>query len=194
MTSFLDLWIAFYLGTSLACLSHAVPGRFAGGRSRPGCGDPGFHRHPGAERAGGWRRTGAALGRCWLWQSRGGDARRWHGRFWIGRRPQRNILKRLAAVELPARLVARERSVLSIAGVRWAVFFARFVPPIRAFVPVTAGALGMPPAEVFTPSTSRRSCSGRPSTYCWGYWRYPRCTPMPAFRITPGKSASTTGS
>ena len=31
---------------------------------------------------------------------------------------------------------------------RWgtlAVFFARFVPPIRAFVPVTAGALGMPP-------------------------------------------------
>ena len=31
---------------------------------------------------------------------------------------------------------------------RWgalAVFFARFVPPIRAFVPVTAGALGMSP-------------------------------------------------
>jgi membrane protein DedA with SNARE-associated domain len=31
---------------------------------------------------------------------------------------------------------------------RWgalAVFFARFVPPIRAFVPITAGALGMSP-------------------------------------------------
>ena len=31
---------------------------------------------------------------------------------------------------------------------RWgalAVFFARFVPPIRAFVPITAGALGMAP-------------------------------------------------
>jgi membrane-associated protein len=35
---------------------------------------------------------------------------------------------------------------------RWgtlAVFFARFVPPIRAFVPVTAGALGMPPVRFY---------------------------------------------
>src|SRR5207253_11333098 len=30
-----------------------------------------------------------------------------------------------------------------------AVFFARFVPPIRAFVPVTAGALGMPPVKFY---------------------------------------------
>jgi membrane protein DedA with SNARE-associated domain len=35
---------------------------------------------------------------------------------------------------------------------RWgalAVFFARFVPPIRAFVPITAGALDMPPARFY---------------------------------------------
>jgi membrane-associated protein len=35
---------------------------------------------------------------------------------------------------------------------RWgalAVFFARFVPPIRAFVPITAGALGMPPSRFY---------------------------------------------
>jgi membrane-associated protein len=35
---------------------------------------------------------------------------------------------------------------------RWgalAVFFARFVPPIRAFVPITAGALGMPPMRFY---------------------------------------------
>jgi len=32
----------------------------------------------------------------------------------------------------------------------WAVFFGRFVPPIRAFVPVTAGALGMAPARFYT--------------------------------------------
>src|SRR5262245_45413244 len=35
---------------------------------------------------------------------------------------------------------------------RWgmlAVFFARFVPPIRAFVPITAGALGMPPLQFY---------------------------------------------
>lgn len=31
-----------------------------------------------------------------------------------------------------------------------AVFFARFVPPVRAFVPITAGALSMPPAKFFT--------------------------------------------
>jgi membrane-associated protein len=36
---------------------------------------------------------------------------------------------------------------------RWgalAVFFARFVPPIRAFVPITAGALGMPPPRFYS--------------------------------------------
>jgi membrane-associated protein len=35
---------------------------------------------------------------------------------------------------------------------RWgalAVFFARFVPPIRAFVPITAGALDMSPLRFF---------------------------------------------
>ncbi len=35
---------------------------------------------------------------------------------------------------------------------RWgalAVFFARFVPPIRAFVPITAGALAMPPLRFY---------------------------------------------
>jgi len=30
-----------------------------------------------------------------------------------------------------------------------AVFFARFVPPIRAFVPITAGALDMPPLRFY---------------------------------------------
>ncbi len=30
-----------------------------------------------------------------------------------------------------------------------AVFLARFVPPVRAFVPITAGALGMPPSRFF---------------------------------------------
>jgi membrane-associated protein len=29
------------------------------------------------------------------------------------------------------------------------VFFARFVPPIRAFVPITAGALAMPPSRFY---------------------------------------------
>src|SRR3979411_3507245 len=35
---------------------------------------------------------------------------------------------------------------------RWgalAVFFALFVPPIRAFVPITAGALAMPPLRFY---------------------------------------------
>ena len=30
-----------------------------------------------------------------------------------------------------------------------AVFFARFVPPVRAFIPITAGALSMPPLRFF---------------------------------------------
>ncbi|MGH6644412.1 MAG: DedA family protein, partial [Bradyrhizobium sp.] len=35
---------------------------------------------------------------------------------------------------------------------RWgalAVFFARFLAPVRAFVPITAGALGMPPLRFY---------------------------------------------
>ena len=42
----------------------------------------------------------------------------------------------------------RAASLLSHHGIL-AVFFARFVPPIRAFVPITAGALGMPPQRFF---------------------------------------------
>jgi membrane protein DedA with SNARE-associated domain len=30
-----------------------------------------------------------------------------------------------------------------------AVFFARFLPPVRAFLPITAGAMGMPPRRFF---------------------------------------------
>ena len=47
---------------------------------------------------------------------------------------------------------------------RWgalAVFFARFVPPIRAFVPITAGALGMSPLQILSASIFRRSSPGR---------------------------------
>jgi membrane-associated protein len=46
------------------------------------------------------------------------------------------------------RLVARSEAFFH----RWgtlAVFFARFVPPIRAFVPLTAGALGMSPLRFY---------------------------------------------
>ena len=110
--------------------------------------------------------------------------------FWIGHCAQRKILSAWPLSSYP-RLIARSEAFFH----RWgtlAVLFARFVPPICAFVPVTAGALGMPPPR-FTPSTSRRSCCGRPSMYCRGCWRYPRCTNSPAFRITPG-SASITGS
>ena len=67
--------------------------------------------------------------------------------FWAGHRSQREILARLADVEISGGDGA-ERGFLPPLGTL-AVFFARFVPPIRAFVPVTAGALGMPPAVFF---------------------------------------------
>lgn len=60
--------------------------------------------------------------------------------------PARNP-RYLADVELPAGDRA-ERGVFH----RWgllAVFFARFVPPIRAFVPITAGAFDMPPLRFY---------------------------------------------
>jgi membrane-associated protein len=67
--------------------------------------------------------------------------------FWIGHKAQREILSSWPLARYP-RVVAQSEAFFH----RWgalAVFFARFVPPIRAFVPVTAGALGMPPLRFF---------------------------------------------
>src|SRR5450756_495347 len=67
--------------------------------------------------------------------------------FWIGHRAQREILSNWPLANYP-RVVAQSEAFFH----RWgalAVFFARFVPPIRAFVPLTAGALGMSPARFY---------------------------------------------
>lgn len=67
--------------------------------------------------------------------------------FWTGHRSQRQFLNAWPMSKYPAVLAQSEAFFR-----RWgalAVFFARFVPPIRAFVPVTAGALGMRPALFF---------------------------------------------
>jgi membrane-associated protein len=67
--------------------------------------------------------------------------------FWLGHREQRQILNAWPLSSYP-RVVAQSEAFFH----RWgtlAVFFARFVPPIRAFVPMTAGALGMTPPMFF---------------------------------------------
>jgi membrane protein DedA with SNARE-associated domain len=67
--------------------------------------------------------------------------------FCLGYREQREILNAWPLSNYP-RVVAQSEAFFH----RWgtlAVFFARFVPPIRAFVPVTAGALGMTPPRFF---------------------------------------------
>jgi membrane-associated protein len=67
--------------------------------------------------------------------------------FWIGHRAQREILSTWPLSRYPG-VIAQSEAFFH----RWgalAVFFARFVPPIRAFVPITAGALGMPPLRFF---------------------------------------------
>src|SRR4051812_29966454 len=67
--------------------------------------------------------------------------------FWVGHRSQREILNVWPMSRYPG-LVAQSEAFFN----RWgalAVFFARFVPPIRAFVPITAGALGMPPMRFY---------------------------------------------
>jgi len=67
--------------------------------------------------------------------------------FWAGHRSQRGILNTWPLTNYP-RVVAQSEQFFRRWG-SWAVFFARFVPPIRAFVPITAGALGMPPARFY---------------------------------------------
>ena len=64
--------------------------------------------------------------------------------FWVGHRSQREILASWPLSIYP-RVIANSEAFFR----RWgtlAVFLARFVPPVRAFVPITAGALGMTPA------------------------------------------------
>jgi membrane protein DedA with SNARE-associated domain len=67
--------------------------------------------------------------------------------FWIGHHTQRKILSTWPLVNYP-RVIEQSEAFFNRWGA-WAVFFARFVPPIRAFVPITAGALGMPPARFY---------------------------------------------
>jgi membrane protein DedA with SNARE-associated domain len=67
--------------------------------------------------------------------------------FWVGHRSQREILSTWPMANYPG-VIAQSEAFFH----RWgalAVFFARFVPPIRAFVPITAGALGMPPMRFY---------------------------------------------
>jgi membrane-associated protein len=67
--------------------------------------------------------------------------------FWIGHRSQHEILNKWPMANYPG-VIAQSEAFFN----RWgalAVFFARFVPPIRAFVPITAGALGMPPMRFY---------------------------------------------
>jgi membrane protein DedA with SNARE-associated domain len=67
--------------------------------------------------------------------------------FWAGHRSQREILSTWPLTNYP-RVVAQSEAFFQRWGI-WAVFFARFVPPIRAFVPVTAGALAMAPSRFY---------------------------------------------
>jgi membrane protein DedA with SNARE-associated domain len=67
--------------------------------------------------------------------------------YWTGHKSQREILATWPLSNYP-RVIEQSEAFFN----RWgllAVFFARFVAPIRAFVPITAGALGMPPAKFY---------------------------------------------
>ena len=67
--------------------------------------------------------------------------------FWVGHRSQREILSGWPLNNYP-NVVAQSEAFFHRWGM-WAVFLARFVPPIRAFVPITAGALDMQPARFY---------------------------------------------
>ena len=67
--------------------------------------------------------------------------------YWTGYRSQHEILSSWPLNKCPG-VIAQSEAFFRRWGI-WAVFFARFVPPIRAFVPITAGALGMAPMKFF---------------------------------------------
>lgn len=65
--------------------------------------------------------------------------------YWLGYTQKRRVLSLWPMSKYPALIAESERFFLRYGT--FAVFFARFVPPIRAFVPITAGALGMAPVK-----------------------------------------------
>jgi len=68
--------------------------------------------------------------------------------FWLGHSRQRKILAAWPLSDHP-QLIEESEAFFH----RWgalAVFFARFVPPVRAFVPLTAGSLGMAPWRFYS--------------------------------------------
>lgn len=67
--------------------------------------------------------------------------------YFIGRRSQREVLTSWPMSNYPAIMAQAEAFFLRY-GIL-AVLFARFVPPVRAVVPITAGALGMPPQRFY---------------------------------------------
>lgn len=67
--------------------------------------------------------------------------------FWIGHRRQREILNVWPMSRYPG-IIAQSEAFFRHWGTL-AVFFARFVAPVRAFVPLTAGALAMPPPRFY---------------------------------------------
>ena len=67
--------------------------------------------------------------------------------YWVGHRSQREILGTWPLSNYP-RVIEQSEAFFN----RWgalAVFFGRFIAPIRAFVPITSGALGMPPLRFY---------------------------------------------
>ena len=67
--------------------------------------------------------------------------------YWTGHLSKREILQAWPLSGYP-HVIARSEQFFAQHGML-AVFFARFIAPIRAFVPVTAGALGMAPQRFF---------------------------------------------
>ncbi|EKS33661.1 DedA family protein [Afipia clevelandensis] len=67
--------------------------------------------------------------------------------YWIGHVSQRKVLTSWPMVNY-RQLVARSEDFFRRYGTL-AVFLARFVPPVRAVIPITAGALGMPPHRFY---------------------------------------------
>jgi membrane-associated protein len=67
--------------------------------------------------------------------------------YWLGHRHP-GVLRKLWPLSRHPELVARSEAFFREHGGK-AVFLARFLPPVRAIVPITAGVMGMPPRRFF---------------------------------------------
>jgi membrane protein DedA with SNARE-associated domain len=97
--------------------------------------------------------------------------------FWLGQRYHQEILLGWPLNRYP-QFIGRSEAFINRYGVT-SVFLARFTAVVRAFVPLVAGILGMPPRQFYAANVLSALAWARPTSFlaCYLLWRLASLAP-----------------